>query len=159
MKKKLTALLASVLLSAPGPLVLGAGGFGKPVRDACHRPERYAERAGLTMDAPVTPEAAARVIRAEGCGDRLFVNQVEDEARYRLAAELAGLLSCPVSVNPKSPATPLLAEIFEKSVLLSTVFCIISFPVVVTLVKLIACAGTPPFLLSYVPTTVDASFL
>ena len=80
-------------------LVLGAGGFGKPVRDVCHRPELYAQRAGLAMDAPVTPEAAARVIRAEGYGDRLLVNQVEDEARYRLAAELAGLLSCPVTAG------------------------------------------------------------
>lgn len=77
-------------------LVVGADGFGKPVAEACHRPERWAELAGVDVDAPATPEGAARVIAAEGCGDRVLVNKVESAAAYEAAAELAKRLDRPV---------------------------------------------------------------
>ena len=76
-------------------LVVGADGFGKPISAVCHRPELYAERAGASPGDPVTPELAARVIRAEGFGDRVYINKVESAADYAAAAELADRLALP----------------------------------------------------------------
>lgn len=77
-------------------LVLGADGFGKPIREACHRYEIYAGLAGVSPDERVTPQLAARVIRAEGWGDRVLVNKVESQEAYLAAEELAGELTLPV---------------------------------------------------------------
>ena len=77
-------------------LVVGASGFGRPIREAAHRPERYAALAGCDIETAVTPEIAARVIRAEGLGDMVLVNQAETpEARER-ARKLAEYLALPV---------------------------------------------------------------
>lgn len=76
--------------------VLGAEGFHRSAREVCHRYARWAELAGVSPDAPVTPEAAARVLRAEGLGDRLYINQVENAAAYGDAASLSEKLDCPV---------------------------------------------------------------
>ena len=77
-------------------LVLGASGFGRPIRETAHRPERYAALAGCDIETAVTPEIAARVIRAEGLGDMVLVNQAETpEARER-ARKLAEYLALPV---------------------------------------------------------------
>ncbi len=80
-------------------LVVGADGFGRPIREACHRPELYAERAGASPDAGVAPEMEARVILAEGFGDRVYINKVETAADYAAAEELAKLLTCPVAAG------------------------------------------------------------
>lgn len=77
-------------------LVVGADGFGKPISKVCHRSERYAKLAGTAPDAVVTPELAARVISAEGFGDRVFVNKVESAYNYGAAEDLTKYLSCPV---------------------------------------------------------------
>ena len=77
-------------------LVIGADCFGRPVGEVCHRPERFAEISGLAIDMPVTPEAAARSILAEGFGDRIFVNKVESAEDEVSAGILAGLLDRPV---------------------------------------------------------------
>ena len=77
-------------------LVVGADGFGRPVAEACHRPERWAALAGVSPDDPAAPEGEARVILAEGFGDRVYINKVESAADYEAAEKLAGLLACPV---------------------------------------------------------------
>ena len=77
-------------------LVVGADGFGKPIDKVCHRPALYAERAGAPIDAVVTPEIAARLIAAEGYGDRVYINKVESADGYAAAEELARRLTCPV---------------------------------------------------------------
>ncbi len=76
-------------------LVVGTDGFGKPVREACHRPELWAERAGVSVDDAAMPERAAQVIAAEGFGDRVFINKVESAADYAAAEELARRLALP----------------------------------------------------------------
>lgn len=76
--------------------VVGASGLGRSIREVAHRPALYAALAGVPEDTPVTPELAARVLRAEGGYDRVFINQAESEAARGAAAALAGLLSCPV---------------------------------------------------------------
>ena len=77
-------------------LVLGASGFGRPIREAAHRPERYAALAGCDPETIVTPEVAARVIRAEGLGDLVLVNQAETPEARETARKLAEKLSLPV---------------------------------------------------------------
>ena len=77
-------------------LVLGADGFGRPIAEVCHRSERYASLAGVSPEETVTPRLAAQVIRAEGWGDRVFVNQVESQEAYRFAEQLACELTIPV---------------------------------------------------------------
>ena len=62
--------------------VVGASGFGQPILEAAHRPERYASLAG--------------VLRAEGLHDKIYVNQVETLWDLADARALAALLDCPV---------------------------------------------------------------
>jgi len=76
--------------------VVGAVGFGRPITEAAHRPERYAELAGVPLEALVTPEAAAQVLLTEKLHDRVFVNQVESLGTRCAAERLADLLGCAV---------------------------------------------------------------
>ena len=50
-------------------LVLGVSGLGRPIREVAHRPVLYAEKLGVTEDAIVTPELAARLLErcTRGC--------------------------------------------------------------------------------------------
>ena len=57
--------------------VVGASGFGEPIQMAAHRAERYAELAGVGLAAKVTPEIAAKVIKAEHLCTRVFLNQTD----------------------------------------------------------------------------------
>ena len=76
--------------------VVGASGFGRPVCEAAHRPERYAALAGCAVGDKATPETEAAVLTAEALHRRVFVNQVETEAALSAARALGGLLECPV---------------------------------------------------------------
>ncbi len=77
-------------------LVVGASGFGRPIREAAHRPERYAQLAECDIETAVTPEIAARVLRAEGLGDLVLVNQAETPEARAYARKLAENLTLPV---------------------------------------------------------------
>lgn len=77
-------------------LVVGASGFGRPIAEAAHRPSLYAQLAGMQEAAPVTPEAEAAVLRAEGLHDRIYVNQVETAEAWAYAAALAERMGRPV---------------------------------------------------------------
>ena len=80
-------------------LVVGASGFGRPIAQAAHRPERYAELAGLPPDAPVSPEAEAAVLEAESLHDKIYINQVDTRERLSAAKKLKELLPCPVAAG------------------------------------------------------------
>ena len=69
--------------------LVGASAFGRPVREAVHRPERFCALTGLGMDDPVTPEAAARLLVAEGLGDGVLVNQTDLPGGMETARALA----------------------------------------------------------------------
>lgn len=73
--------------------VVGASGFGKPIREAAHRPKRYAALAGAAETDIVTPELAAAVLRAEKLHHRVLVNQAE--LAVSEAKELVILLNGP----------------------------------------------------------------
>lgn len=85
--------------SAQSVLVVGASGFGRPIREAVHRPERFCELAGCSPEDEATPEAVAAVIRAEGLADRAVVNQCEGEGALACARRLEALLDVPVAAG------------------------------------------------------------
>ncbi|MCE5344054.1 MAG: putative selenium-dependent hydroxylase accessory protein YqeC [Eubacteriales bacterium] len=76
--------------------VAGMSCVGRSIRDAAHRPERYAELAGLGIDETITPQAVARVLthpqgQHKGVTERFAVvlNQADDEQRLAFAREVA----------------------------------------------------------------------
>lgn len=77
-------------------LVLGADGFGRPISAVCHRSALYAGRVCADEGDIVTPALAARLLRAEGYGDRVFINKVESASAMDAAQALAHELTCPV---------------------------------------------------------------
>lgn len=85
--------------STQSVLVVGASGFGRPVHEAVHRPERFCELAGCSPEDEATPEAVAAVIRAEGLASRVVVNQCEGEGALACARRLEALLDVPVAAG------------------------------------------------------------
>jgi probable selenium-dependent hydroxylase accessory protein YqeC len=77
-------------------LVVGASGFGRPVREVAHRWERFCALSGADPDTPASPEDVAAVIDAESLADRVVVNQCETDERRAQAARLAALVGSPV---------------------------------------------------------------
>lgn len=73
--------------------LVGLSGVGRTIREAAHRPERYAALAGTGIDAVVTPQIAARVISRENLADSVIVNQAEN--RTDEALELISALEVP----------------------------------------------------------------
>lgn len=85
-------------------LVVGACGFGKPLRDVVHRPELFCRLAeidseALGLDDAATPERVARVVRAEHLAQRIFLNQVDDEDAAGRAQAFCTALGRPVVVG------------------------------------------------------------
>lgn len=76
--------------------VAGVDGVGLPVSEICHRPDRYAELAGISAECQVTPEAVAAVLNAESLHDMLLINKVEDPAQWQLAERIALRCKTPV---------------------------------------------------------------
>ena len=73
--------------------VVGADGFGRPIRQVCHRPERYAALCGAVEDDLVTPALEAKVLHAEGYDTGwVYINKVETPEDWRNAEALAALL-------------------------------------------------------------------
>ena len=73
--------------------VVGADGFGRPIAEVCHRPERYAAICGAALGDIVTPALAAKVLLAEGYGGGwVYVNKVETPRDRANAAALAAAL-------------------------------------------------------------------
>lgn len=77
-------------------LIAGASAFGRPVREAVHRWERFCELTGAGPEDPVTAENLARLFAAEGIGDKIFLNQAELPEAMAQAALLAGKVPWPV---------------------------------------------------------------
>lgn len=73
--------------------VVGTDGFGHPIRQVCHRPERYAALCGAAEDDIVTPALEAAVLHAEGYDTGwVYINKVETPSDWANAEALAALL-------------------------------------------------------------------
>ena len=75
--------------------VVGLSGFGRTIREAAHRSDRFAELAGVTVDTPATPELVARVLRAELLADRYVFNQADAVEQWEWARRCGALLDRP----------------------------------------------------------------
>ena len=75
-------------------LVLGASGIDRPICEAAHRAELYAQRCGAGISDDATPERIARVIHSEKLHTRVLINQVDDLEQAEKARCLAALLDC-----------------------------------------------------------------
>lgn len=74
----------------------GASGFGRPVREAVHRWERFCQLTGASPEDAVTAENLSASLTAEGFGDLIFINQAEMPECQAEARCLAALMSKPV---------------------------------------------------------------
>ena len=77
-------------------LVVGASGFGKPMRESVHRAPIAAQALGVGEDTIVTPELGAGFLNFEALHPRVLVNQAENEQEQTTARALAAGLHCPV---------------------------------------------------------------
>ena len=77
-------------------LVVGASGFGKPMRESVHRAPIAAQALGVGEDTIVTPELWAGFLNFEALHTRVLVNQAENEQEQTTARALAAGLHCPV---------------------------------------------------------------
>ena len=76
--------------------VVGIDGVGRPISQACHRAERFAQLADASTADATTPEMVARVLEAEGLHDTIFINKVESDDDWRIAERIAALCTTPV---------------------------------------------------------------
>lgn len=88
--------------------VVGASGFGKPICDAVHRPERFCARTGTRMSDAVTPALAAQGILAERLADTVLLNQIdcispEDARTFADLLQKNGVKAVCASLNGKFP--------------------------------------------------------
>ncbi len=77
-------------------LVVGASGFGRPMRESVHRAPIAAQALGVNEDTVVSPELWAKFLNLEALHTRVLVNQAETEQEQKAAKALAAGLSCPV---------------------------------------------------------------
>lgn len=77
-------------------VLVGASGFGRPIREAVHRWERFCALTGAPPEALVTAEYLAAALEAEKFGDLIFINQAETPEQMAEAQRLAALLDRPV---------------------------------------------------------------
>ena len=75
--------------------LVGVSGFGKPIREAAHRPERFAALAGVEVKDNATPENTARVLLAEALADRYLFNQADTPERWEWARRCGECLPWP----------------------------------------------------------------
>ena len=73
-------------------VLIGASAFGRPAREVVHRLEMFCQLTGASPDAPVTPEIAASLLKAEALGNMIFVNQAETADAQSAAHRLAEML-------------------------------------------------------------------
>ena len=77
-------------------LLAGASGFHRPAQEAVHRPDLFCSLANITPQAPITAQHVASVLLHENLGDKIFINQVENNSAAAQARLLASLLPLPV---------------------------------------------------------------
>lgn len=73
--------------------VVGAAGFGKPIQETVHRPDRFCALTGAAETAPATPELAALALLAEHLCDTVFLNQLDSPLLLPMARRFAAPLT------------------------------------------------------------------
>ena len=73
--------------------VVGASGFGRPIREAVHRPERFCALTGASEDDPAAPELAACALLREALCDTVLLNQLDGESSHPAATAFVAALA------------------------------------------------------------------
>jgi len=73
--------------------LVGASGIGKPVSEACHCPELFADLAGISVNDPVRIENIATVLNRENLADCYLLNQIDTLSDPQTARRLCDLIS------------------------------------------------------------------
>ena len=89
--------------------VVGMDGLNRPIRDAAHRPERFAALCDADTDSIATPERIARVVMSYPRVDGVILNKADDAAQIQAALDLAARFPCPVAVTAWQAAHPIKA--------------------------------------------------
>ncbi|MBQ5992513.1 MAG: putative selenium-dependent hydroxylase accessory protein YqeC [Clostridia bacterium] len=88
-------------------VVIGVDGLGKPIREAAHRPERYAEICRASVDDPVTAEMIRTVVSTYPRCDGVIVNKADDVELQRKAESIAKLFFVPAAVTAYETGEPI----------------------------------------------------
>lgn len=72
--------------------IVGGSGFNKPLKDVCHRTEKYMSLTGLKEDDLISPEYAAMEILKENLADIIFINQIDNEIDLQNAYRFASYI-------------------------------------------------------------------
>lgn len=80
-------------------VLIGIDGLNRPIREAAHRPERFAEIVHQSTDAIVTKEMIRAVVETYPRCDGIIINKADDDARIKEAESLANLFSVPVAIT------------------------------------------------------------
>ena len=73
--------------------LVGASGIGKPVSEACHCPELFADLAGISVNDPAHIENIAAVLNRENLADCYLLNQIDTLSDPQTARCLCDLIS------------------------------------------------------------------
>lgn len=66
--------------------VVGARGFGRPIREVVHRPERFCTLTGAKPDEPASPALVARALAAEGFAQTIVLTGAAEAQRTAFSA-------------------------------------------------------------------------
>lgn len=89
--------------------VIGIDGLGKPIMEAAHRPELYADICGVSVDDIVTEEMICTVLSSYPRCDGILINKADDTERIAKAVSLASLFSVPVAITAWQTEHPIKA--------------------------------------------------
>lgn len=80
-------------------VVIGIDGLGKPIKEAAHRPELYADLCHTSADEPVTEDMVYTVVSGYPRCDGIIINKADDPERISAAESLAKRFSVPVVIT------------------------------------------------------------
>ena len=89
--------------------VIGIDGLGKPIKEAAHRPDLYADICGVSVDDIVTEEMIRNVVLTYPRCDGILINKADDAERIAKAVSLASLFSVPVAITAWQTEHPIKA--------------------------------------------------
>ena len=88
-------------------VVIGIDGLGKPIREAAHRPELYADICHTEPTAIVTPQMIHDVVMTYPRCDGIIINKADDAERIEKAKALAELFDVPVAITAWQTEKPI----------------------------------------------------
>lgn len=89
--------------------VIGIDGLGKPIKEAAHRPELYAEICHASTEDTVTEKMIETVISTYPQYDGIVINQADNAEQIKKSEMLAAYFSVPVAITAWQTEHPIKA--------------------------------------------------